>query len=227
MNKISVFLLAILMSGCVNFSQKTPRQDITVSKTDQTKERSLSGTKSTQNSQNSVKISKQAHNLIDIMERYLGKKDGRDCSGFVSLINKKFDHTFFSEKQLSKFYTKQGLKSEAMFRLYESKKSIVFDNPQIGDLIFFNNTTRNTKNNKKSKIVTHVGIISGIDKDGTVAFMHNTRGINAVGYMNLNDKNTYKINKREINSYIVACKSKSVSCLTSNRFSGFGRTNIK
>ena len=229
MNKINMFLFAILMSGCVEISQKTPQNETIKSQSKQNQE--ILDTKTTskpiESSFYNTKISDKGHNLLELMEGYLGKKDGGDCSGFVSLINKNFNNTFFSEKQLSKYYTKHGLKSEAMFKLYESKNLITKTNPEIGDLIFFNNTTKKTKNNKKSKIITHVGIISSIEKDGRIGFTHNTRGRNTVHYMNLNDKNTHKNGKKEINSYIVVCKNKSISCLTSNRFSGFGKANIK
>ena len=165
--------------------------------------------------------------LLDLMQKYIGKKDGGDCSGFVTLINRQFSLNLFDENELDKFYTARGLKSEAMFRLYESKNLISFENPEVGDLIFFNNTTKSTKNNKKAKIVTHVGIVSSVEKDGTVAFTHHTKGKNMVDFMNLNDKNTRKKGKKELNSYVVSCKNKSTSCLASNRFAGFGKVGVR
>nr|WP_232501997.1 CHAP domain-containing protein [Campylobacter showae] len=165
--------------------------------------------------------------LLNLLQGYIGKRDGGDCSGFVTLINKKLNRDFFDEKELDKFYTKHGLKSEAMFKLYESKNLIAFDDPKVGDLVFFNNTTRSTKNNKKAKIVTHVGIVSSVEKDGTVGFTHNSRGKNAVDFMNLKNKNTRKKGNKELNSYVVSCKNNNTSCLASNRFAGFGKASVR
>jgi len=165
--------------------------------------------------------------LLNLLQGYIGKRDGGDCSGFVTLINKKFNRDFFDEKELDKFYTKRGLKSEAMFKLYESKNLIAFDDPKVGDLIFFTNTTRSTKNNKKAKIITHVGIVSSVEKDGTVGFTHNARGKNMVDFMNLKNKNTRKKGKKELNSYVVSCKNNNLSCLASNRFAGFGKAGVR
>nr|WP_314475569.1 NlpC/P60 family protein [uncultured Campylobacter sp.] len=165
--------------------------------------------------------------LLNLLQGYIGKRDGGDCSGFVTLVNKKLNRDFFDEKELDKFYTKHGLKSEAMFKLYESKNLIAFDDPKVGDLVFFNNTTRSTKNNKKTKIITHVGIVSSVEKDGTVGFTHNSRGKNAVDFMNLKNKNTRKKGKKELNSYVVSCKNNNLSCLASNRFAGFGKAGVR
>jgi len=165
--------------------------------------------------------------LLNLLQGYIGKRDGGDCSGFVTLVNKKLNRDFFDEKELDKFYTKHGLKSEAMFKLYESKNLIAFDDPKVGDLVFFNNTTRSTKNNKKAKIITHVGIVSSVEKDGTVGFTHNSRGKNAVDFMNLKNKNTRKKGNKELNSYVVSCKNNNTSCLASNRFAGFGKASVR
>nr|WP_315063470.1 NlpC/P60 family protein [uncultured Campylobacter sp.] len=165
--------------------------------------------------------------LLNLLQGYIGKRDGGDCSGFVTLVNKKLNRDFFDEKELDKFYTKHGLKSEAMFKLYESKNLIAFDDPKVGDLVFFNNTTRSTKNNKKAKIITHVGIVSSVEKDGTVGFTHHARGKNAVDFMNLKNKNTRKKGNKELNSYVVSCKNNNTSCLASNRFAGFGKASVR
>ncbi|MGB2553881.1 hypothetical protein ACPF04_12075, partial [Campylobacter sp. MOP51] len=55
---------------------------------------------------------KKSSEISSLMSKYLNKKDGRDCSGFVSLINKKSENIYFKERNLDKFYSKRGLKSE-------------------------------------------------------------------------------------------------------------------
>ena len=232
--KIYALFLAVFISGCATVSPSAPKSDASVAAlTMQSQiqaatwlEKSKiqnSATEATQSKIGGFDVKEKA--LLDLMQKYIGKKDGGDCSGFVTLINRQFSLNLFDENELDKFYTARGLKSEAMFRLYESKNLISFENPEVGDLIFFNNTTKSTKNNKKAKIITHVGIVSSVEKDGTVGFTHHAKGKNAVDFMNLNDKNTRKNGKKELNSFVATCKDKSASCLASNRFAGFGKTH--
>lgn len=232
--KIYAMFLAAFMSGCANVSPSAPKSNVPVAAL--TMQSQIQAVTSLEKSkvQNSVAEATQSkiggfdvkeRALLDLMQKYIGKKDGGDCSGFVTLINRQFSLNLFDENELDKFYTARGLKSEAMFRLYESKNLISFENPEVGDLIFFNNTTKSTKNNKKAKIITHVGIVSSVEKDGTVGFTHHAKGKNAVDFMNLNDKNVRKNGKKELNSFVATCKDKSASCLASNRFAGFGKTH--
>lgn len=165
---------------------------------------------------------KKSSEISNLMSRYLNKKDGADCSGFVSLINKKSENTYFKERNLDKFYSKRGLKSEAIFNLYQSQNLITESKPKVGDLVFFNNTTDKTKNYKKTKVITHVGIVDKIYEDGTIRFMHHSGKKSKYGFMNFTHKNRHKSKDKVLNSYVVNCKKKTSSCLASNRFAGFG-----
>lgn len=231
--KIYALFLAAFMSGCANVSSSAPKNTMLTKQSQIQATASLEknkiqswGSKTFQGKIGDRLDTKETA-LLNLLQGYIGKRDGGDCSGFVTLVNKKLNRDFFDEKELDKFYTKHGLKSEAMFKLYESKNLIAFDDPKVGDLVFFNNTTRSTKNNKKAKIVTHVGIVSSVEKDGTVGFTHNSRGKNAVNFMNLKNKNTRKKGEKELNSYIVSCKNNNASCLASNRFAGFGKAGVR
>ena len=231
--KIYALLLATFMSGCATVSSSAHKNAMLTKQSQIQATASLEknkiqswGSKTFQGKIGDRLDAKETA-LLNLLQGYIGKRDGGDCSGFVTLINKKFNRDFFDEKELDKFYTKHGLKSEAMFKLYESKKLIAFDDPKVGDLVFFNNTTRSTKNNKKAKIVTHVGIVSSVEKDGTVGFTHNSRGKNSVDFMNLKNKNTRKKGNKELNSYVVSCKNNNTSCLASNRFAGFGKASVR
>ncbi|EKU11650.1 NlpC/P60 family protein [Campylobacter showae] len=243
-NQICALFLATFISGCANVSSSTPKNTIPIKQSkiqtlapkekNQIKVATLLEKNEIQNLGGRAFLDKSDDRfnakdtaLLNLLQGYIGKRDGGDCSGFVTLVNKKLELDLFDEKELDKFYTKHKLKSEAMFKLYESKNLIAFDNPKVGDLIFFNNTTRSMKNNKKTKIVTHVGIVSSVEKDGTVGFTHNSRGKNAVNFMNLKNKNTRKKGEKELNSYIVSCKNNNASCLASNRFAGFGKAGVR
>jgi len=231
--KIYALFLAAFMSGCANVSSSTPKntmltkQSKTQANTSLEKDKIQNWGSKTFYGKTGDRLDAKETALLNLLQGYIGKRDGGDCSGFVTLVNKKLNRDFFDEKELDKFYTKHGLKSEAMFKLYESKNLIAFDDPKVGDLVFFNNTTRSTKNNKKAKIVTHVGIVSSVEKDGTVGFTHHARGKNAVDFMNLKNKNTRKKGNKELNSYVVSCKNNNASCLASNRFAGFGKASVR
>ena len=231
--KIYALLLATFMSGCATVSSSAHKNAMLTKQSQIQATASLEknkiqswGSKTFQGKIGDRLDAKETA-LLNLLQGYIGKRDGGDCSGFVTLINKKLNRDFFDEKELDKFYTKHGLKSEAMFKLYESKNLISFNDPKVGDLVFFNNTTRGTKNNKKAKIVTHVGIVSSVEKDGTVGFTHNSRGKNSVDFMNLKNKNTRKKGNKELNSYVVSCKNNNTSCLASNRFAGFGKASVR
>ena len=231
--KIYALFLAAFMSGCANVSSSAPKntmltkQSKTQATTSLEKDKIQNWGSKTFYGKTGDRLDAKETALLNLLQGYIGKRDGGDCSGFVTLVNKKLNRDFFDEKELDKFYTKHGLKSEAMFKLYESKNLIAFDDPKVGDLVFFNNTTRSTKNNKKAKIVTHVGIVSSVEKDGTVGFTHHARGKNAVDFMNLKNKNTRKKGNKELSSYVVSCKNNNTSCLASNRFAGFGKASVR
>ena len=47
--------------------------------------------------------------------------------------------------------------------------------PEIGDLIFFNNTYDRNRDGQLNDPLTHIGIVERVDPDGTVAFIHHVR----------------------------------------------------
>ena len=154
------------------------------------------------------------------LKKYTNTRIGGDCSGLITAINKNNGSAIFDPKELNKYYS-SGRKSQAMFDLYKDKNKISFSQPQVGDLVFFNNTTRATKGGSK-KLITHVGIVSKVNEDGSVEFLHNIRGKNVLSVMNLSLPNDHKIAGKKVNAYIIS-RCKDSSCLVSNRFSGYGR----
>jgi hypothetical protein len=47
--------------------------------------------------------------------------------------------------------------------------------PNIGDLVFFNNTHDRNRNGRTDDPLTHIGIVERVDPDGTVSFIHRVR----------------------------------------------------
>ncbi|ANE35865.1 hypothetical protein CIG11343_0832 [Campylobacter iguaniorum] len=170
--------------------------------------------------QNDDKESNVSYEKDINLSKYLNKKVGRDCSGLVTLINNENNELYFNSKELDNFYDKHGRKSQALFNMYKAENKIAFDEPKLGDLVFFNNTTKGTRKLKENRI-THVGIVDKIEPNGTVTFLHNINGKNIRSVMNLKYKNTHKLNGKKINAYITRCNN--TSCLVSNKFAGFGK----
>ena len=165
-------------------------------------------------------IEKREKNPNFNLKKYTNTRIGGDCSGLITAINKNNNSVIFDPKELNKYYT-SGRKSQAMFDLYKDKNKISFSQPQVGDLVFFNNTTRATKGGSK-KLITHIGIVSKVNEDGSVEFLHNIRGKNVLSVMNLSLPNDHQIAGKKVNAYIIS-RCKDSSCLVSNRFSGYGR----
>ncbi|MDD2383645.1 MAG: NlpC/P60 family protein [Sulfurospirillaceae bacterium] len=149
--------------------------------------------------------------LIKNALSYLNKRDGGDCSGFVNLINIKNGYPYYLEKELSESFD-NARKSRAMFNLM-NKKGLSFEgrDPRKGDLVFFENTERR-KSKHKVKVaenITHVGIVTKIDQDGTVEFIHHSNGKNIVDYMNFNYPKITNKDGKKINTYMKRCPSKN------------------
>jgi len=160
---------------------------------------------------------------------YLGKRDGKDCSGFVTLVNHTSGHPYFLAKELSESFD-NARKSRAMFNLM-CKKSDTFDEkrlPKLADLVFFENTERRVSKSKNKVIenITHVGIVTRVDEDGTVEFIHHSNGKNIVDYMNFNYPKLTTKDGKKINTYMKRCKSNKgavrTDCLNIAFFVAYG-----
>ena len=135
---------------------------------------------------------------------------GFDCSGFVQYV-----------------FAKNSIKLPRTADL-QYKVGTVTKNPQIGDLVFFEDTERRKAKSKVNvaENITHVGIVTRVDGDGTVEFIHHSNGKNILDYMNFNfPKQTLKDGKK-INTYMKRCPSKNgavqTACLNIAFFVGYG-----
>lgn len=160
--------------------------------------------------------------IVENAMGYFGKRDGGDCSGFVNLINIKSGRPFYNEKELSQSFD-NARKSRAMFNLM-SKKGNAYEArlPNIGDLVFFENTERRpavkTKGKGKTPVkqpvvnvaenITHVGIVTKVEADGTVEFIHHSNGKNILDYMNFTYPMLTHKDGKKINTYMKRCPSK-------------------
>ncbi len=148
--------------------------------------------------------------IVTVAMSYKGKRDGGDCSGFVNLVNNKNEYVFYSPKELDDHYD-NARKSRAMYNLMRKKNHTYSDKlPYIGDLIFFEDTERRKSkgSGNVAENITHVGIVTRADADGTVEFIHHSRGRNKLDYMNLNYPTLTQKDGKTINTYMKRCSSK-------------------
>ncbi len=79
--------------------------------------------------------------------------------------------------------------------------------PNIGDLVFFDNTHDRNENKKLDDELTHVAIVTAVDADGTIHMKHGgtSRGRTTL-VMNLREPTVRKDGDRTINDYLRARK---------------------
>jgi hypothetical protein len=151
------------------------------------------------------------------------KKDGGDCSGFVTLVNKESIQPYFSTAELNDYF-EDARRSLAIYNLLEDQKRLYHEKPKVGDLIFFANTIKKyAKTQKSVDNITHIGIITKIDPDETVYFIHHTKGKNLISQMNLNYPTVTMNDTKVVNSYMEKCpKDEGHKCLAPAYFSAYG-----
>lgn len=173
-----------------------------------------------------VKIDKEAvlrSTVVESALQHLHKNSGKDCSGFVELVNFQNSEPYYKSGELSKFYDNTN-RSKAIFNLMRAKNR-VFEKeiPKVGDLVFFEDTLQQSKRKVGSFNITHIGIVTKIDEDGTIHFIHNTQGKNRVDQLNMNFSQTPIISGKSVNSYLKKCDSSTPKqkCLSAYYFTAF------
>ena len=156
--------------------------------------------------------------------KYLNTKEGRDCSGLVALVNSENGEPYYKTRELSNYFT-NDYRSKAIYNVMKSDVRISNKKaPEIADLVFFSDTLEKTKRNLGSTNITHIGIVTQIDKDGTVHFIHNIRGKNIIGVVNEKYPNIAKLENKNINTYLKRCEPKKPKqeCLSSFFLTAYG-----
>jgi len=156
--------------------------------------------------------------------KHQGKHDGGDCSGFVSLVNKESTEPYFTTAELNGYF-EDARRSLAIYNLLENQNRLYQEKPKVGDLIFFANTVKKYAKVKKSvDNITHIGIITKVDPDETVYFIHHTKGKNLISQMNLNYPTVAMYDNKAVNSYMEKCaRNEGHQCLAPAYFSAYGR----
>ncbi|MBT3219516.1 MAG: CHAP domain-containing protein, partial [Proteobacteria bacterium] len=76
--------------------------------------------------------------------------------------------------------------------------------PQIGDIVFFDKTYDSNHNGRSDDKLTHIGVVTSVEADGTVVLVHrsSSQGI-AKLRMNLFKPDVYREEDRVLNDYLV------------------------
>lgn len=138
------------------------------------------------------------------------KKFSRDCSNFVrasyygalgkDLFEESVRSGIYSE--VSREFSGGNLGVIALYRLFQ-KKYHLGKRPRLGDIVFFDNTYDRNSNKKWDDPLSHAGIVTEIQTDGTVVFIHGgtSRGIDE-GFLHLGEPGRLKIGDKQVNSYL-------------------------
>ena len=152
------------------------------------------------------------------------RKFRRDCSGYVEAILGTLGH------DVSQFTNSYGLRTNGVSQIHEYVErsgSIYKDElPKKGDLIFFSNTYDVNRDGKQNDGLSHIGVVTAVDSEGTVSFKHVIRNGVETDYINVSKPTLHTYNGRIINSYIRrASKNAAYPALTSQLFDFFGSLN--
>ncbi len=169
--------------------------------------------------------------IVKKAKEYLGCKRFVDCSGFVRLILKKTGNNYI-EKRIHK-YTGRNRNGVKLIFMVIAREGGIYRNyryVRIGDVIFFNNTYDRNKNRRLDDRFTHIAIVTGIDRNGTIEYIHSgNRGIER-GYMNLRYRHKHKLRNKVINSYLRRKRkreSRGTKYLAGELFYAFGRIRFE
>ena len=135
-----------------------------------------------------------------------------DCSGFVLAV-------YAQSGQLIEGNTR------SLFAQSKSSKTLFKTRPLPGDVVFFDNTYDRNRNRKLDDELTHIGIVTSVSEDDTVAMMHlGGSGVTAIT-MNLTHPNEHRSPEGVLwNSYLRVNKSGENSPrLAGQLFVSYGR----
>ena len=135
----------------------------------------------------------------------------KDCSGLVIQI-------------LKRVGAKSGGGSRHMYQRAK-KEGRLSKKPQVGDLVFFNNSYDANRNQKPDDTHTHVAVLIEIRKDQTLVMVHRgSKGIVEL-HMNLKNPKLSKKGKQVLNDVLRSSKTypNHPKRLTAELFSGFAR----
>lgn len=149
------------------------------------------------------------------------KRFRRDCSGYIQGILTNLGHDVVG------FINQYGIKTNGVAQIYEyvQRSGTIYkdETPNVGDLVFFSQTYDVNRDGKINDPLSHIGIITKIDQDGTISFKHVIHQEIKTDYINLSKPTLHTYKGRIINSYIRrAGKKTAYPSTTAQLFDFFG-----
>lgn len=176
-----------------------------------------------------VKIAKNSIGL-SYVPAVNGKSFTSDCIGFVRYVY------YSAGVDIFQVYG-SGRGGVSSFYNGIEKRGWVYNEfpPKLGDLIFFDNTYDANRNRKWDDELTHIGIVSGFGKHGTIFYIHYASGKVKEDRINLNYPNTHAFRQKDgklyvINSHLRINRGEGYSkkeYLSSSFFRCFGRIPVR
>jgi len=109
----------------------------------------------------------------------------------------------------------------AIFRHAMALGAIHFRQPAAGDLVFFRETYDRNKDGRLDDGLTHVGVVTGVEEDGTVVFVHRVGGGVEEGRLNPYEPSQHASGGHVLNDWLRPASAHARASLTGELFSGF------
>jgi len=95
--------------------------------------------------------------------------------------------------------------------------------PVAGDLVFFRETYDQNRDGRLNDGLTHIGLVEGVDADGTIRVIHRVKRGVVVYRMNLSspDRRVDSGTGRKLNDYLRSGKGQKEAALTAQLFAGY------
>ncbi len=95
--------------------------------------------------------------------------------------------------------------------------------PVAGDLVFFRETYDQNRDGRQNDGLTHIGLVEGVDRDGTIRVIHRVKRGVVVYRMNLNapDQRVESGTGRKLNDYLRSGSGPKEAALTGQLFAGY------
>ncbi len=145
----------------------------------------------------------QARKLVGKKGRTItvnGRRFSNDCSGMVRGVYSAVGIDLMAE---AASFGEDAGGVEIIFETYKDAGWSDGDRlPRAGDLIFFNNSYDKNRNGKWDDPLTHVSLVTGVEEDGTVVYVHHvSRGVQRYR-MNLDQKGVFKAGSKRMNDFL-------------------------
>ncbi len=109
----------------------------------------------------------------------------------------------------------------AIFRHAEALGAIHFKRPSPGDLVFFRETYDRDRDGQLDDGLTHVGLVTSVEPDGTVVFVHRVGSGVSEGRLNTLQPALHEQGGRVLNDWLRPASRRARASLTGELFSGY------